>query len=79
LGSVGLRIAAEREKAGLTQVQLGERCGEHPVSIARLESNRREPQLGTLLKLAAILGISVADLSAGIAWNVDRQRFEIDS
>jgi transcriptional regulator with XRE-family HTH domain len=74
LRSVAAAIAGARRAAGLTREQLAERCGEHPVSIALLERGR-EPRLATVLKVAAALDVSVEDLCAGVAWDVERQRF----
>jgi hypothetical protein len=43
---------------------------------ARRARGLREPRLGTLVKLSGALGVSAASLAAGMAWNVEAQRFE---
>ncbi len=69
-------LVAARLKAGLTQEELADRCGLHRTEISLLEREGREPRLGTLIKLADSLGVPPGQLCAGVAWNVDRQRFE---
>ena len=46
-----------REKAGLSQAQLAERAGLNVFGVAKLEQGVREPGWGTVLKLAAALGV----------------------
>lgn len=72
--SVNLRKA--RRAARISQQALGDRCGLHRTEISLLERGLREPRLGTLVKLSNALGVSPESLAAGIAWNVDAQRFE---
>jgi len=44
-----------REKRGLTQVQLAERCGFPQARISELERGLRSPNLVTMLRLALAL------------------------
>jgi len=44
-----------RVAAGLSQEQLGLRCDLHHIEISLLERARREPRLGTIVKLAEAL------------------------
>src|SRR5680860_1609005 len=44
-----------RHAAGLSQQQLGDRCGLHRTEISLLERAGREPRLGTIVKLAGAL------------------------
>ena len=75
-----LRFSANLRKARLaariTQQELADRCYLHRTEVSLLERGLREPRLGTLVKLAGALGVSAASLAAGMAWNVESQRFE---
>ena len=75
-----LRFSANLRKArwaaGITQQELGDRCGLHRTEVSLLERGLREPRLGTIVKLSGALSISPERLAAGMAWNVDAQRFE---
>lgn len=55
-----------REKAGLSQEALGDRCGLHRTEISFLERAQREPRLSTIVKLAKALGIPARDLLKGL-------------
>lgn len=59
---VGERIRALRTMQGLTQKELGERCGMADSAIRRYESDRGNPTQETLQRIAAALGVSVSDL-----------------
>lgn len=59
------RIRALRKRAGLTQAQLGERAGGiNAQEISRFESCSRVPSIETLARVAAGLGVSLAELTA---------------
>jgi transcriptional regulator with XRE-family HTH domain len=62
--AVNLRRA--RDDAGLSQEDLSDRSGLHATEISRLERGVREPRLGTIVRIARGLGVSPADLMAGI-------------
>jgi transcriptional regulator with XRE-family HTH domain len=62
----GRNLAAQREKAGLSQEELADRAQMHRTAISLSETGKRMPRLDTLLKLAAALGISAATLLDGI-------------
>lgn len=55
-----------RGRAGLSQEQLAHRSGLHPTEVSRLERARREPRLGTIVRLAHGLGIGADELLKGI-------------
>jgi transcriptional regulator with XRE-family HTH domain len=55
-----------RKAADLTQEQLAQRAGVHPTEISRLERAVRQPRLGTMLRLAKGLDVSLETLVAGI-------------
>lgn len=61
--TLGERIRYCREKRGMTQQQLAEASGIHPVSIRKYETDRMEPQSKQLRRLAEALNISYASLS----------------
>lgn len=68
-------LARARRAAGLTQDQLADRCNLHRTEVSLLERGGREPRLGTLIKLAGALHVSLESLCAGMSWDEERQRF----
>lgn len=76
------RFAANLRKArqakGMSQEELGFRCDLHRTEISLLERAGREPRLGTLVKLATVLGTTPDALCTGIHWQQKAQRFKID-
>lgn len=60
--TVGERIRAARKKAGLTQKELGERCGIAEPTIRRYELGKLNPKIETLKKIAKPLCISWFEL-----------------
>ncbi|NKQ37316.1 MAG: helix-turn-helix transcriptional regulator [Chloroflexi bacterium] len=62
LGDVSL-IRTWREYFGLTQQALAQRAGMSQPALARLEKGETKPRTATLKKLAAAMGISVAQLT----------------
>lgn len=55
----GDKIAALREKRGLTQEDLASKIGISRASLSHYEKNRREPDYTTLTKLADFFHVSV--------------------
>ena len=55
-----------RERVGISQEELGARCGLHRTEISFLERAQREPRLSTIVKLAKALGVKPADLLKGL-------------
>ncbi|HSS03670.1 MAG TPA: helix-turn-helix transcriptional regulator [Solirubrobacterales bacterium] len=72
--SISLRKA--RQKAEISQEELGFRCDLHRTEISLLERGGREPRLGTIVKLASALEVTPEELCTGISWNVKSQRFQ---
>jgi transcriptional regulator with XRE-family HTH domain len=68
-GDIGRRVAAERERQGLTRAETARRAGIAPGYLAYLEEQPADPSLASLISLAAALGTSVAALRGG---GVDR-------
>jgi len=72
--SVNLRRA--RKKAGISQAELGDRADMHRTEISLLERAGREPRLGTIVKVAAAIGVTPQSLCVGMTWDVEGQRFK---
>jgi len=72
--AINLRKA--RQKAEISQEELGFRCDLHRTEISLLERGGREPRLGTIVKLAGSLDVKPEELCAGMAWSVKSQRFQ---
>lgn len=65
--ALGGVVREQREKVGLTQEELGERAGYQKgagVSISRVESGRTMPSEERLAGIAAVLGLTAADLTS---------------
>jgi transcriptional regulator with XRE-family HTH domain len=67
-----------RKQADVTQVELSLRSGMHRTEISLLERAGREPRLGTIVKLAAALGVTPESLCSGMRWDVEAQRFRFE-
>lgn len=57
-----------RAKQSISQIDLGIRTNMHRTEVSLLERAKREPRMGTLLKLAAVLEVPLGDLLEGIEW-----------
>src|SRR5271163_963494 len=62
LVSIGERLRAAREDAGLTLDQTAELSGLSKAHLSRLESAERQPSIAALLTLAGALGTPVSTL-----------------
>ena len=60
---IGEEVKRWRMRRAMTQIQLAERCGLSPATIVRIERNQREPQPGTIRKLADALDIDPSELT----------------
>jgi len=72
--AINLRKA--RQKARISQEELGFRCDLHRTEISLLERGGREPRLGTIVKLSSSLGVTPEELCAGVRWNPKAQKFQ---
>jgi transcriptional regulator with XRE-family HTH domain len=54
----GERLKALREESNLTMEQLGAALGIKKQTISRYESNQREPEYATLIRIAEFFGVS---------------------
>ena len=59
---VGQNIRAERNRVGITQEALAERCDMHPVEVGRAERGTRDLRVSTIAKLAKGLGVPACEL-----------------
>lgn len=62
---LGLRIAALRREANLSQAELARRLQISPSAMGMYEQGRREPSAGILVALARELGVSTDYLLTG--------------
>lgn len=73
LNPVALRFAENllrcRERANLSQEELGYRASLHRTEISLLERAARTPRIDTLIKLAGSLECGPEALLSGITWN----------
>ena len=60
--TVGERIRNARKNAGLTQKQLGEKCGIAEPTIRRYELGKLNPKYETLQKIATALDVPITEL-----------------
>jgi transcriptional regulator with XRE-family HTH domain len=59
---VGDRIRRVREDHDLTQLDVCERSGIDVATYSRIEQGHASPKLDTLIRIAAAIGVSLADL-----------------
>jgi transcriptional regulator with XRE-family HTH domain len=64
----GKRLRACRKRAGVSQTALCSRASLNRTEVGLLEQGVREPQLGTIIKLAGALSVPLEELLAGIGW-----------
>lgn len=72
------KLRDARLNLDLTQKELAEAAGIHPVQVSHLENGRHRPTTTTLKKLSAALGVSPRDLAetGELANAVPRRRRE---
>lgn len=68
------RLKELRERAGITQQQLGEKAGIHKLTVAKLEQGIREPSWATVQTLAAALGVTCEAFAAELENPDDEKR-----
>lgn len=67
--SLGARLRALREAAGLDVTSLAGRCGMKQPYLSRVEAGRTLPSLRTLAKLAIALGVPLSDVVDGVDYS----------
>jgi transcriptional regulator with XRE-family HTH domain len=65
----GENLSRCRERADISQEELGIRASLHRTEISQLERGLRVARIDTLVKLAGALGVPPAELIAGIDWS----------
>lgn len=70
----GDNLKRVRLAAGVSQDELAVRASVHRTEISQLERGLRVARIDTLIKLAASLEATPAELLAGIAWEPGEQR-----
>lgn len=70
----GKNLRGCRERAGISQVELGFRVSLHRTEIGLLERGWREPRHGTVVQLASALRVSLGVLFEGTGWKFKRRK-----
>jgi transcriptional regulator with XRE-family HTH domain len=63
--SIGRKVKASRTNHHMTQAELAEKTGMSDVYISRIETGVRSPSLGSLIKIALALDMSLDSLVFG--------------
>jgi transcriptional regulator with XRE-family HTH domain len=73
IAEIGSRIRSLRQKTGLTLDKLAEGAGFGKSYLSRIENGKKVPPLGTLVRIASVLGVDVTALVSPqelpAAWN----------
>lgn len=64
----GQNLARCRERADVSQEELGFRASLHRTELSMLERGERMPRVDTALRIAGSLGVALDDLVAGLEW-----------
>jgi XRE family transcriptional regulator, fatty acid utilization regulator len=62
MADLGTNLREARERLGLTQEQVAERCGVHATEVSRIEGGKRDPKVSTLERLAKAVEVKPARL-----------------
>ena len=62
MGNLGSNLKAARKKLGLTQEQVAHRSGVHATEVSRIEAGKRDPQVSTVIELAAAVDLRPGQL-----------------
>jgi transcriptional regulator with XRE-family HTH domain len=68
----GTNLERQRRRAGLSQARLAYLAVLDRSEISLLERGPREPRLGTVVKLAGALEVSLNMLFEGTGWTIER-------
>ena len=60
---LGRAIRQLREERELSQEAVAEAAGIHPTWVSHIESGRKNPAWGTVRRISAALGVSMAELA----------------
>jgi len=61
-------VVQARERAGISQEELGVRASLHRTEISQIERGLRQPRIDTLAKLCGSLDVEPSELMEGIVW-----------
>ena len=67
---IGERLKELRKSKRFTQKEIGDLCGVSDISVYKWETNRAEPNVDTLCKLADIYGVTVDYLLGRVPMDV---------
>lgn len=62
MASLGANLREARERLGLTQEQVAQRSGVHATEVSRIESDKRDPQVSTVRRLAKAVQVKPGQL-----------------
>lgn len=67
-GRFSENLRRARVERGFSQEEFARLADMHRTEVSTLERGRREPRLGTLIKLSGALDVSLDELLEGIGW-----------
>jgi len=62
MADLGTNLREARERLGLTQEQVAQRCGVHATEVSRIDGGKRDPQVSTVRRLAEAVKVKPARL-----------------
>jgi transcriptional regulator with XRE-family HTH domain len=62
MAGIGTNLRAARERLGLSQEQVANRCGVHATEVSRIEGGKRDPRVSTVVRLARAVEVEPAEL-----------------
>ncbi len=65
----GRNVRRARQRAGLSQAELGARADLHLTHLGAIQRGARLPRLDTIIKLAGSIGVDPRDLLDGLSWS----------
>ena len=68
--TIGEKIKYFRKRRGITQAQLANLSGIHPVSIRKYETNKMQPQTAQIERISSALGVNAAAIDGINASNI---------
>lgn len=68
--TIGEKIKYFRKQRGITQAQLAEISGIHPVSIRKYETNKMQPQTAQIERIASALGVNASAIDGMNSANI---------
>jgi transcriptional regulator with XRE-family HTH domain len=57
VGDLGSNLREARKRLGLSQEAVAARSGVHSTEVSRIEAGKRDPQVSTLIRLAAAVEV----------------------